>query len=138
MNAHAPELPALDGGTRQAAVAAILREGSAGTEALFIRRAERPGDIWSGHMAFPGGHREDVDADLQETAVRETREEIGLDLDEHARLLGHLEYVDVNPIGTRIQMIVAPYVYVLTGATPELSPNYEVADVLWGSIRDMY
>jgi 8-oxo-dGTP pyrophosphatase MutT (NUDIX family) len=138
LQAHEPLIPAMGRSTRQAAVAAILRESESGTEALFIRRAERVGDIWSGHMAFPGGHREEQDQDLQETAVRETWEEIGLDLNGHARLLGHLDYIDVNPIGTSLQMVVAPYVYVLTGATPELSPNHEVADVLWGSIRDMY
>lgn len=138
LQAHEALIPSISESTRQAAVAVILRDGASGTEALFIRRAERPGDIWSGHMAFPGGHRETQDQDLQETAVRETREEIGLDLNAHARLLGHLDYVDVNPIGTTLSMIVAPYVYVLTGATPELSPNHEVADVLWGSIREMY
>lgn len=138
LQAYEALIPSISESTRQAAVAVILRDGASGTDALFIRRAERPGDIWSGHMAFPGGHRETQDRDLQETAVRETREEIGLDLNAHARLLGHLDYVEVNPIGTTLQMIVAPYVYVLTGATPELSPNHEVADVLWGSIREMY
>ncbi|MDK1025123.1 MAG: CoA pyrophosphatase [Gammaproteobacteria bacterium] len=138
LKAHEALIPFVSESTRQAAVAVILREGTSGTEALFIRRAERPGDIWSGNMAFPGGHREAQDQDLQATAVRETREEIGLDLNVHARLLGHLDYIDVNPIGTTLQMIVAPYVYALTGVTPELSPNHEVADVLWGSMRDMY
>ena len=51
--------------TRQAAVAAILRGGQLGTEILFIKRASKDGDPWSGDMAFPGGHREDDDRDLK-------------------------------------------------------------------------
>ena len=125
-------------GARQAAVAAILREGQDGTEALFILRAERPGDIWSGHMAFPGGHKEPGDSDLEETAVRETLEEVGLDLNTQGRLLGFLDYLDVTPLGTKIEMVIAPYVYALEGEMPPFRPNSEVADVLWGSIHDMY
>ena len=48
---------------------------------LLIRRAERAGDPWSGHMALPGGRQEPADADLVETAIRETFEEVGLRLD---------------------------------------------------------
>ncbi|MFN7699333.1 MAG: NUDIX domain-containing protein [Deltaproteobacteria bacterium] len=49
----------------RAAVAAILRERAPGApEVLFIRRAEKPGDPWSGHMAFPGGKQEPGDPDL--------------------------------------------------------------------------
>src|SRR5687767_9515898 len=47
-----PVTPAL---SSRAAVALILRDGKAGIELLFIRRAEHPQDPWSGQMAFPGG-----------------------------------------------------------------------------------
>jgi len=46
---------------------------------LFIRRAEIAGDLHSGQVAFPGGAMEENDLDLEETAKRETCEEIGLD-----------------------------------------------------------
>ena len=123
--------------TRQAAVATILREQGAETEALFILRAQKVGDPWSGQMAFPGGHRDPQDSDLQETAVRETREELNVDLDRHARLLGPLEHVKANPRGANIDMVVAPYVYVLE-SEPEIIPNYEVADFHWGSLHKMF
>src|SRR4249920_2600283 len=63
--------------TRQAAVAIILRErlregdraGTNVTDLLFIRRAEKSGDPWSGHMAFPGGHIELSDGSLLDAAV---------------------------------------------------------------------
>ncbi len=58
--------------TRQAAVAVILREVDDELEILFIKRSETPGDPWSGHMAFPGGHEDPGDEDLKQAAVRET------------------------------------------------------------------
>lgn len=48
-------------------------------EILLIRRKQRPGDPWSGQIAFPGGMTEKNESHL-EAAIRETREEIGLDL----------------------------------------------------------
>jgi 8-oxo-dGTP pyrophosphatase MutT (NUDIX family) len=49
-------------------------------EALFIKRASRSGDRWTGHVALPGGKRDPEDDDDLAAAVRETAEEIGLDL----------------------------------------------------------
>ena len=63
-----------------AAVALVLRPGTGGLEALFIKRAEHPDDPWSGHVGLPGGRAEDSDPGLVHTAVRETEEEIGLRL----------------------------------------------------------
>ncbi|KAG5458036.1 MAG: hypothetical protein BJ554DRAFT_1822 [Olpidium bornovanus] len=48
-------------------------------EILFIKRATRAGDRWSGHVAFPGGKQEPSET-ARQTAERETREELGLDL----------------------------------------------------------
>ena len=50
-------------------------------EVLFIKRASRSGDRWTSHVAFPGGGREPQDAKDVSTSMRETREEIGLDLE---------------------------------------------------------
>lgn len=49
-------------------------------EVLFIKRAGRAGDRWSGHVALPGGKRDPQDADDLAAAIRETKEEVGLDL----------------------------------------------------------
>lgn len=60
-------------------------------EVLFIKRAAREGDRWTSHIAFPGGGRDPEDNDDGATSVRETREEIGLDLDaEHCLRVGNL------------------------------------------------
>lgn len=124
--------------TRQAAVAVVLRETADATEALFILRATKDGDPWSGHMAFPGGHLDPGDDHLQAAAERETREEIGLDLVEHGECLGPIDAVRANPRGRNLDMVVTPYVFVLKGEVPALTPNYEVADILWGKLDHMY
>ena len=122
---------------RRAAVAVILREAPRGPEVLFIRRAEHPQDPWSGHMAFPGGREEPSDTDLLETAVRETREEVSLDLAASARLLGRLDELPVTARGKRTGMTVAPFVFELTGEV-ELAHNYEVSEVLWAPLEPLY
>lgn len=49
-------------------------------EVLFIKRAARANDRWTSHVALPGGKRDPHDEDDRATAVRETLEEVGLDL----------------------------------------------------------
>ena len=60
-----------------AAVAVILTPEPDGI--LLIRRAERTGDPWGGHMALPGGRREPTDQDLltKDEARERLVEEIG-------------------------------------------------------------
>ncbi len=60
-------------------------------EILFIKRAARSGDRWTSHVALPGGKRDPEDVDDKATAVRETIEEVGIDLSEgHALFVGNL------------------------------------------------
>jgi 8-oxo-dGTP pyrophosphatase MutT (NUDIX family) len=121
---------------RHAAVAAILRPGERETEVLLIRRAERVGDPWSGHMAFPGGHREPDDRDLFHTAVRETYEEVGLDLSQHEHL-GALDQVPATLRGRRINVSIAPHVFALREPSAVLRPNHEVAEIVWAELGPM-
>ena len=127
-------------GERHAAVAAILRERdpALGAEVLLIRRAERAGDPWSGHMAFPGGRREAEDPDLLATALRETREEIGLDLARDARLLGRLAELDAMARGRRVGMAITPFVFELSGDPALALEAGEVADALWTPLRPLF
>lgn len=124
--------------TRRAAVAAILRDGDAGElECLFIRRAERPSDPWSGHMAFPGGRYEERDPDLEATAIRETEEEVGIDLRANGELLGRLD--DVIPGSARglTSLVVSPFVWRLH-TPPDLVPNgIEVDEIHWAALAPM-
>jgi len=117
-------------GVRKAAVALIFRVGQDGApELLFIKRAEYPGDPWSGQIAFPGGREESGDSSLLETATRETREETGIDLAREGMIIGRLD--DLRPRTVRLPaVVVRPFVALLERSEPlELSP--EVALAFW-------
>ncbi len=129
----------IDDGTDvpRAAVAAVFRpeEQGRGSELLFIQRAVKDTDPWSGQMAFPGGRREHDDPTPRATAERETIEEVGLDLG-RARFLGSLSELDGGRATDR-RVIVSAHAYWLEGARPVLQPNYEVADVVWVPLRTL-
>ncbi len=123
-----------------AAVAAIFRAPTDHHEAqvLLIRRAEREGDPWSGHMAFPGGKREASDTSLFVTALRETQEEVGLDLQRHARLVTRMPSVPALTRSKRGGMLVTPFIFALDKPEHDefvLSP--EVADAYWVPVGPM-
>ena len=63
-----------------ACVAVILRGPPANLELGFIQRSTVLSDRWAGQIAFPGGKKEDADLSDLAVALRETFEEIGLDL----------------------------------------------------------
>jgi 8-oxo-dGTP pyrophosphatase MutT (NUDIX family) len=111
--ASRPGVADTDPAARPAAVAMILHEAGEGISALFIKRSEQVGDPWSGQIAFPGGRFEAGDGDLLSTAIRETREETGIDL-APAEELGALD--DVNPRSPHLPpIVVRPFVF----AVPE-------------------
>ena len=117
---------------RRAAVALIIRDGGAGPAILMIKRASFAGDPWSGHIALPGGRREPGDATLEATAIRETREETGVDLAAHGRLLGRLD--ELQPSTPVLpQLAIAPYVALLEGDAP-FALSEEVVDAFWVSM----
>ena len=108
-------------------------------EVVFIKRAARKGDRWTSHIALPGGKNDPEDVTDQATSVRETVEEIGLDLStEHSLFVGNLpERVVTTSWGKVPLMVLCPFVYVLTryDIPPlQLQPT-EVNSAHWVSLR---
>ena len=128
---YQPELLPAAGQSR-AAVALILRPSAAGeVEILFIRRAEDPKDPWSGQMAFPGGRAAPGEAPV-DTAIRETIEEVGLDLRANGRLVVQLDELGGMARGRRVPLVISPFVFLLEANTGTRT-NGEVAAVHWFS-----
>jgi 8-oxo-dGTP pyrophosphatase MutT (NUDIX family) len=118
-------------GLRFAAVSIIVRDRKS-PSVLLIERAERPGDPWSGQIAFPGGKMQPEDRTARDTAVRETLEEVGIDLDKAAEFLGY-GGVTRTHTGT---MDVVPSVFVLKAGV-EVRPNEEVSSFRWVDLEDL-
>ncbi|MCB9663112.1 MAG: CoA pyrophosphatase [Alphaproteobacteria bacterium] len=121
-----PAVDATGAGVRRSAVAAMI---SPGRRLWFIERALREGDPWSGHVGFPGGREHADDPSLLAVAVRETMEELGVDLGA-AELLGRLDDVRTRPVRS---LMVRPFVFALD-REPEVTPNHEVAGVVSASL----
>ena len=118
----------------QAAVALVLIAEADDLAALFIRRAEFSGDPWSGHMALPGGRRHAADRDPLMTAIRETREETGILLEE-SDYLGELD--DFTPrVQTLPRIVVRPHVFGLK-KRPAVTLSDEVAGFVWLTVTEL-
>ncbi len=114
-----------------AAVAAILVPEP--DSVLLVRRAHRSGDPWSGHMAMPGGRREE-DEDLLFTAIRETDEEVGIILPPES-LVGTLD--DVAPKTPVLPPIaVRPFVFKLD-RRPDMTLSEELAAAHWIPLQSL-
>lgn len=130
---------------QEAAVALVLRRD----EVLLVRRALRAGDPWSGDMALPGGRRGPDDIDAIATAIRETREEVGLEL-ARAEVRGALRPVyTVAPARLELPWIgrvpawpmrVSPIVFALDDARAAATiATHEVTAARWvplATLRD--
>lgn len=122
----------------RAAVAVVLRQNGDShnkLQVLLMKRAENPRDRWSGHMSLPGGRMDRTDKTARMAAIRETYEEMGLQL-WRKDYLGRLSDVMTMAHGSKKPMVVSPYVFKVDG-NPTLKPNYEVAEVLWVPLEDL-
>jgi 8-oxo-dGTP pyrophosphatase MutT (NUDIX family) len=128
---------------REAAVALVLRGGPEGAETLVIKRSEAERDHWSGHLALPGGRVEPSDESLEATAVRETFEEVGLNLRAGGEVLGRLGTVrPQSPFAPRVSVTpfvaVAPPEFHAGGDAPKtLELSDEVAAAFWVPVDEL-
>lgn len=115
---------------KRSAVAMILQMRDSELHILMIKRAEREGDPWSGHMAFPGGRMDKTDVNGFGVAIRETEEEVGLMLGPEDECIGRLSDLNAKPNRGAFGMAVSPFVFRLDREVT-FTINYEVAEVIW-------
>lgn len=122
----------LEGEYLQASVALVLRANDP-LDVLLIKRATSERDPWSGHMALPGGRRDETDADLLHTARRETLEETGVDLATAGRPLGRLD--DLAPSSPRLpKLTISPFVFAVGSDVEARVASREIEQVYWVSL----
>ncbi|PKC69620.1 hypothetical protein RhiirA1_533332 [Rhizophagus irregularis] len=105
-------------------------------EILYVKRALREGDRWSGQIAFPGGKQDKTDFDDLDTAERETFEEVGLDIGNRELFLcvGALDEREItSTFGKNLLMVLCPFVFLqLTKETPPIEiSGSEIASTHW-------
>lgn len=107
-------------GSRPAAVAVVIGPDDG---LLLIRRADKAGDPWSGHVGFPGGHVEPGES-FDDAARREAWEEVGIDLT-GALMLGGLD--DCGTPALVPSRVVRPFVFRVADWPPFQLQAAEVA-----------
>jgi len=124
-------------GLPHAAVALVLAERAGRSEILFIERATREGDPWSGHMAFPGGRMEPEDSSPRAAAERETHEEVGISL-EGAEYLGLLGDLQGNPKYRPSNLVVSAHVFQIDDPVPAVPDEREVRAAMWFPLHELH
>ncbi len=109
---------------RESGVALILVEHQSSIQCILMKRSIHPGSPHSGQIALPGGKKEDYDFDLEETARRETEEEIGIRLNQDS-LLGTLTPIYIPVSKFKVQ----PYIYHYEGKLEFQLDPLEVDDI---------
>jgi 8-oxo-dGTP pyrophosphatase MutT (NUDIX family) len=122
LKAHRPQsLPLED--FRSSAVLVPLIQMPRGFSVVYTQRSDRVRDH-KNQISFPGGVREKQDRNLLKTALRESREEIGLQ-PENVCILGRLRDL-YTPTGYRI----TPYVGCITAPVPFKANPHEIREIL--------
>ena len=136
VRSRTPRLAERDAPYFEAAVALVLRATAADdVEVLFIKRAARDDDPWSGQIALPGGRHHADDASLEATAVRETLEEVALDLRRDGAMVGALD--ELRPRTPVLPpVIVRPFVATVASDVA-VNPGAEVAELFWAPLAIM-
>lgn len=119
----------------QAAVVVMVRLNQGVPEVLLIKRAEAPDDPWSGHLALPGGRVERDDATLVDTAIRETLEEVGIDLTRRGTILGQLD--PVSPRSPYVPKISVTPLVAIVRSDVTLHIGQEVEQAFWMPLDEL-
>lgn len=116
---------------RESAVAVLIYEHENSHELVLIQRPTYEGNH-SGQVSFPGGKWEQSDENLLMTAMRECREEIGVDLD-LGHYLGKMTSVFI-PVS---KFNVEPHLFYLPVKPQFIADQQEVAEIFSIRIEDL-
>ena len=121
----------------RAAVALVCGGREPDLSLCFVKRAKRPGERWSGDMAFPGGWVSSADAGPCGAALREAQEEVGLDLRD-AEYLGRLDDRRIAYPGAKETPVLSSFVFCTGSGLPQLRPDeWETEAAYWISLEHL-
>ncbi len=116
---------------KHSAVLIVLFNENRETKIVFILRSVYDG-VHSGQISFPGGKKETRDKDLMKTAIRETQEEIGIEVST-VDILGKLSHLYIP----NSNFIVEPYVAYIENLNKIIPDSTEVQQVYKISLKDL-
>lgn len=116
---------------KPSAVLLTLFKEEGETKLIFILRSVYEG-VHSGQISFPGGKKDAADTDLIETALRETKEEVGITI-ERDDILGKLSSLYIP----NSNFSVAPYVTYVENINEIIPDPDEVQEVYKISLNDL-
>lgn len=119
-----------------AAVSILFRHHQKQTQICLIKRTINRNDPWSGHLAFPGGLYKKDDTNTLHTAIRETKEETGIQCDV-SEFIGRFEAIETHPEAQHQVNLVVPHLFWLsrTHTTQHINTN-EVEQLFWVNLND--
>lgn len=116
-----------------AAVVVLLRANANDINVLFVKRAKKITDPWSGQTGLPGGKRNPEDQNLKQTVIRETLEETSINLLENCYFLGIMEPVRSVK---KPEMKIIPFV-VLQEKKQDIKLNDELTGYFWVPLEEL-
>ena len=113
-----PDETKVPASAKKAAVLLLLYPKNEAWHLVFMKRTSKyKGDKHKGQISFPGGQYETIDQNLQNTAIREAGEEVGID-PKTTKVLGALTELFIPVSNFLVQPFVA-----ISQETPSFTPD---------------
>jgi len=122
-----PRTPRFDGPRRDAAVLILIYPDAADEAQIVLTERAEGGHRHAGQVSLPGGAIDATDVSPEEAALREAREEVGLDAEQAGvQVVGVLPIFDVRVSGFLVHPVVA-----FAEREPLLAKDdYEVVEII--------
>ena len=122
----------VEGAALQPAAVLVLVYSSGGEDTVLLSRRSEALEEHPGEISFPGGRREAADASPLDTALREAREEVGVDPADVEVLgeLGRFSTLSDYEISAFVGAVDAPYEFAVSSAEVDALIEVPLAELM--------